>query len=216
MWVLRLRCAAAGPPATIANCIPSASGSRGSTPPPGDSLTDPPHQHAAHAGFHRDPRPGGRRATRSWITDAGRGTRPVVHARDGGTCRAERRVTYTWSPLRPGTYLYQSGTHPSIQVPMGLLRGAGRRSGDGRRVPGGQQPPTTTSTAATTPTPCCSSARSTRCRTSAWRRRGGVPTAACVRWPTTSHDDGYPCTIDYNPTYFLVNGEPYTDHAAGR
>jgi FtsP/CotA-like multicopper oxidase with cupredoxin domain len=27
---------------------------------------------------------------------------------------------YTWSSLRPGTYLYQSGTHPSIQVPMGL------------------------------------------------------------------------------------------------
>ena len=29
-------------------------------------------------------------------------------------------VTYTWSDLRPGTYLYQSGTHQSIQVPMGL------------------------------------------------------------------------------------------------
>ena len=28
--------------------------------------------------------------------------------------------TYTWSSLRAGTYLYQSGTHPSIQVPMGL------------------------------------------------------------------------------------------------
>jgi len=27
---------------------------------------------------------------------------------------------YTWSSLRSGTYLYQSGTHPSIQVPMGL------------------------------------------------------------------------------------------------
>ena len=28
--------------------------------------------------------------------------------------------TYSWSSLRPGTYLYQSGTQPSIQVPMGL------------------------------------------------------------------------------------------------
>src|ERR1700751_3396949 len=26
----------------------------------------------------------------------------------------------TWSKLRPGTYLLESGTHPSIQVPMGL------------------------------------------------------------------------------------------------
>ena len=28
--------------------------------------------------------------------------------------------TLTWSNLRPGTYLLESGTHPSIQVPMGL------------------------------------------------------------------------------------------------
>src|SRR5207253_7835470 len=26
----------------------------------------------------------------------------------------------TWNNLRPGTYLLESGTHPSIQVPMGL------------------------------------------------------------------------------------------------
>jgi len=29
-------------------------------------------------------------------------------------------VTYTWTGLRPGTYLYQSGSHPQIQVQMGL------------------------------------------------------------------------------------------------
>jgi uncharacterized repeat protein (TIGR01451 family) len=29
-------------------------------------------------------------------------------------------VSLTWSNLRPGTYLLESGTHPSIQVPMGL------------------------------------------------------------------------------------------------
>jgi len=27
---------------------------------------------------------------------------------------------YTWNNLKPGTYLYQSGTHPSVQVEMGL------------------------------------------------------------------------------------------------
>src|SRR5215469_13905954 len=27
----------------------------------------------------------------------------------------------TWTNLRPGTYLLESGTHPSIQVPMGLI-----------------------------------------------------------------------------------------------
>src|SRR5215469_5854108 len=29
--------------------------------------------------------------------------------------------TLTWGNLRPGTYLLESGTHPSIQVPMGLI-----------------------------------------------------------------------------------------------
>lgn len=28
--------------------------------------------------------------------------------------------TYTWTTLRPGTYLYESGTNPAVQVPMGL------------------------------------------------------------------------------------------------
>jgi hypothetical protein len=30
-------------------------------------------------------------------------------------------ATLTWANLRPGTYLLESGTHPSIQVPMGLI-----------------------------------------------------------------------------------------------
>jgi len=29
-------------------------------------------------------------------------------------------VVYQWTNVQPGTYLYQSGTHPAIQVPMGL------------------------------------------------------------------------------------------------
>ena len=30
-------------------------------------------------------------------------------------------TTLTWGALKPGTYLLESGTHPSIQVPMGLI-----------------------------------------------------------------------------------------------
>ena len=30
-------------------------------------------------------------------------------------------TSLTWSALKPGTYLLESGTHPSIQVPMGLI-----------------------------------------------------------------------------------------------
>jgi hypothetical protein len=32
-------------------------------------------------------------------------------------------VDYTWTNLRPGTYIYQSGTHPAVQVQMGLYGG---------------------------------------------------------------------------------------------
>ncbi len=28
--------------------------------------------------------------------------------------------SYTWNNVKPGTYLYQSGTHPQVQIPMGL------------------------------------------------------------------------------------------------
>jgi hypothetical protein len=30
-------------------------------------------------------------------------------------------TSLTWTSLKPGTYLIESGTHPSIQVPMGLI-----------------------------------------------------------------------------------------------
>lgn len=37
-------------------------------------------------------------------------------------------VVYEWTNVQPGTYLYQSGTHPAVQVPMGLY-GAVRHDG---------------------------------------------------------------------------------------
>ena len=40
-------------------------------------------------------------------------------------------TVYTWNSLKPGTYLYQSGTHSSIQVPMGLYGSLIVRQGPG-------------------------------------------------------------------------------------
>src|SRR5215469_6943121 len=42
----------------------------------------------------------------------------VAASLSGGTTTP---TTLTWSALRPGTYLLESATHPSIQVPMGLI-----------------------------------------------------------------------------------------------
>jgi len=51
------------------------------------------------------------------------GTPPVQGPRVqsfGTEVAAGATTALTWSALRPGTYLLESGTHPSIQVPMGL------------------------------------------------------------------------------------------------
>jgi len=55
-------------------------------------------------------------------TSASQRMRSLTHetpAFDGGGC-APCTVVYTWTDPRPGTYLYQSGTHMQVQVPMGL------------------------------------------------------------------------------------------------
>ena len=50
----------------------------------------------------------GRRRVRSFTAEA---------AANGG------EATYTWTNFRPGTYLYQSGSHAAVQVQMGLFGG---------------------------------------------------------------------------------------------
>ncbi|MBI5443568.1 MAG: tandem-95 repeat protein [Deltaproteobacteria bacterium] len=44
--------------------------------------------------------------------------------------------TYTWTGLRPGTYLYQSGTNPAKQVPMGLYGAVTADAAAGQAYPG--------------------------------------------------------------------------------
>lgn len=44
--------------------------------------------------------------------------------------------SYTWSNLTPGTYLYHSGSHVQVQVPMGLYGGLKHDDGAGRAYPG--------------------------------------------------------------------------------
>jgi hypothetical protein len=43
---------------------------------------------------------------------------------------------YTWSNLTPGTYLYHSGSHVQVQVPMGLYGGLKYDDGNNRAYPG--------------------------------------------------------------------------------
>lgn len=41
-------------------------------------------------------------------------------------------ATYTWATIKPGTYLYSSGTHPQVQVQMGLYGAMTKDAGAGQ------------------------------------------------------------------------------------
>ena len=45
-------------------------------------------------------------------------------------------MSYTWTGVSPGTYLYHSGTNPTIQVQMGLYGAVTSDSAAGMAYPG--------------------------------------------------------------------------------
>lgn len=123
----------------------------------------------------------GRRRVQSFTTET---------AASGGT------QTYTWSTLRTGTYLYQSATHPSIQVPMGL---------HGPMVV----------TPATPAAGCTASAYSSD--SSCYDTETVLlfsevdPNLNAAIEAAAGNPSNYPSTIDYSPTYLLINGEVEPD-----
>lgn len=44
--------------------------------------------------------------------------------------------TYTWTNVRPGSYLYESGSHPAVQVQMGLYGAVKKDNAAGEAYPG--------------------------------------------------------------------------------
>ena len=133
--------------------------------------------------------------------DAGaRRRRDVARARPSMTpetgCRAATG-TYTFTGLKPGTFLYQSGSHMAVQVQMGLY---GAMTKDARAA--GK------SAYAGIPYAHEAAPRVQRDRPGA--ARGGRPPASYgipdLRPVPTS-------TIDYRPSLFLINGESYTNEA---
>jgi len=100
--------------------------------------------------------------------------------------------SYTFTAIRPGTYLYQSGSYPSIQVPMGLY---------GALIVG-----PATGVVCTAGQPAYNDLKSCYddevvllfSEVDPWQN-AAVAAAAGV--------GDYPSTVDYNPTYLLINGE---------
>jgi hypothetical protein len=93
---------------------------------------------------------------------------------------------YSWSNLKPGSYLYMSGTHPAVQVQMGLYGAVTHDAAAGEAYPGLAYDSEVTLLYSEID-PALHNAV----------LNGSYGTAA------------YPSTINYAPKYFLVNGAPF-------
>ncbi|MDT3708199.1 MAG: hypothetical protein ROZ09_15380 [Thiobacillus sp.] len=187
-----------------------------------NDLTEPtslviPGQTAAMTPVWTDGTSGPRTATtqrvRSFTHEAGTG---------GGT------ADYTWADIRPGSYLYHSGTHPQVQVQMGLYGAVTRNFSD--LIPGVPAVPPDPNIPGDPGTPAVPAVPS--------QAYSGVPYGAALTLLLSEIDPAQhaaiaagtygaagapvtPCpdsggtalpmtsTLCYRPKYFLINGKPF-------
>ena len=123
------------------------------------------------------PRPSAAARVRSFTHEA-----PV----GGGT------ADYSWSNVKPGSYLYHSGTHPQVQVQMGLYGGMTRNTAASEAYAGVPYDNEVT------------------------LLFSEIDPAlhAAVAGGTYGTASGPTSTFDYQPKYFLINGKPYAAGAA--
>jgi VCBS repeat-containing protein len=133
------------------------------------------------------------------------GSRPNLTARvrsfDAEAAAPNGTADYTWPSVNPGTYLYQSGTQPQVQVQMGLYGAVTKNVTD--------------AVAATTTGPAVPG--------QAYAGAGyAFDNEAMLLYSEIDPDlhaavasndfgegKGTPSTINYTPRYFLINGAPY-------
>jgi hypothetical protein len=141
-----------------------------------------------------------------------------------GTEVAEGATTaLTWTNLRPGTYLLESGTHPSIQVPMGLYgivvvttsptasvaagTGVTTETAQGTAYPGvtydaevpvelGEIDPVQNAAVYAAVTTAGFS------ETMVWSGQPG----GCGNATSATYHQCYPPAVNYTPTYYTING----------
>jgi len=96
---------------------------------------------------------------------------------------------YTWSNMKPGSYLYHSGTHMALQVQMGLYGGLSHDSGVNEAYPG------------------------VLYDNEAVLFYSEIDPALhdAVAAGTYGTAGGPTSTYEYSPKYFLINGEPFVD-----
>jgi hypothetical protein len=123
----------------------------------------------------------------------------------GSAATPSATTTYTWSALRTGTYLYQSGTAPGLQVPMGLYGALIVTESAGGQYAGVNAP-----SEALLLFSEVDPIQNQRVDNAA---ASGTPTESCVSITDYAENmtAGYPCSVDYYPALTLVNGAPSAD-----
>jgi len=116
--------------------------------------------------------------------------------------------SYSFSNLKAGTYLYQSATYPSVQVPMGLYGAVIVHNDATSAYPG---------IIAASESLLLFSEVDPIQNNRVDNYASAAPGNACVALDDymANMTAGMPCTIDYSPMYFFVNGEPTAELPAG-
>ena len=134
---------------------------------------------------------------------------------------AGKTIALTWSNLRPGTYLIESGTHPSIQGPMGLYgmlvvtaapaSTGGKETAAGTAYPGvsydGEVPilmseidPIQNNTVSAAVNSAGFS------ETAVWSGQPG----GCGNSGSSNYLTCYPPAVNYTPLYYMINGVAFS------
>jgi hypothetical protein len=152
----------------------------------------------------------------------------------GAEVTAGATTSLTWAGLKPGTYLLESGTHPSIQVPMGLIGMLVVTTAPSGAVTGTAYPAVGTAPAvsynAEIPLefseidPVQNKVVDAAVRTvgfSETRVWSGMPTdpntglPGCGNASSSTYLTCYPPVVNYTPFYFLINGLAFDKTHAG-
>ena len=120
--------------------------------------------------------------------------------------------TYIYSNLKPGTYIYEAGSHPSIQVPMGLyglliVTQAPAAANAGCAYPGA------TSCAAgaydADAAYLFSEIDAVQNKAVAAAALAGADESRTITDPLCASSPCYPAAVNYAPTYLLINGQSF-------
>ena len=175
-------------------------------------------------------------AATTWPIAGNPGTAPPgqgPRAQSLGTEVAAGATTaLTWSALRPGTYLIESGTHPSIQGPMGLYGILVVTTAPAGTTPGTAYPAVAaTATTAAVPAvtysaeipllfseidPVQNKAVNAAVNTAGFSETAvwsGQP-GGCGNPSSATYNTCYPPAVNYTPLYYLINGVAFNKTSA--